>query len=165
MHSVTAHLGLGSNLGDRAARIGEAVDRLGRADGVTSIAVSSLYETSPVGGPPQGWFLNAAARVVTTLTPRELLAAALAVERAMGRVRAVANGPRVIDVDVLLYGDRVVAEPDLVVPHPELARRRFVLAPLTELAADVIHPLEGASIAALLARLPAGEEEVRRYER
>jgi len=164
MEPVTAHLGLGSNLGDRVACIAEAVERLRRCEGITSIEVSSLYETSPVGGPPQGWFVNAAARVATRLSPRELLEECLAVEHAMGRVRTVSNGPRPIDLDVLLYGALVIAEPGLSIPHPELARRRFVLVPLAELAPAAIHPLERASIATLLERLPPGCESVRRYE-
>lgn len=164
MDPVTTHLGLGSNLGDRGARLGEAAERLRHADGIVSVALSSFYETSPVGGPPQGWFLNAAARVVTTSPPRELLATCLEIERAMGRVRGPVNGPRVIDLDVLLYADRVVAEPGLLIPHPEMLRRRFVLVPLAEIAANVLHPVERESIASLLERLPASSETVRRYE-
>jgi 2-amino-4-hydroxy-6-hydroxymethyldihydropteridine diphosphokinase len=146
-------LGLGSNLGDREAAIDAALARLA-ARGVSVRARSSTWLTEPVGGPPQGWFLNAAASVGTALEPRELLAAALEVEREMGRVRSERNGPRTIDVDILLFGDRRIDEPGLTVPHPRLHERRFVLAPLAEIAPSLVHPALGLTIAALLERCP-----------
>lgn len=146
-------LGLGSNLGDREAAIVGALARLaGR--GVSVRARSSTWLTEPVGGPPQGFFLNAAAGVETGLAPLELLAAALEVEREMGRVRRERNGPRTIDVDLLLYGDRRVDEPGLTLPHPRLHERRFVLAPLAEIAPTLVHPVLGLTIAELLERCP-----------
>jgi 2-amino-4-hydroxy-6-hydroxymethyldihydropteridine diphosphokinase len=146
-------LGLGSNLGDREAAIDDALARLaGR--GVSVRARSSTWLTEPVGGPPQGWFLNAAVGVETDLEPVDLLAAALAVEHEMGRVRAERNGPRTIDVDLLLFGDRRIDAPGLTVPHPRLHERRFVLAPLAEIAPTLVHPTLGATIAALLERCP-----------
>jgi 2-amino-4-hydroxy-6-hydroxymethyldihydropteridine diphosphokinase len=146
-------LGLGSNLGDREAAIDDALARLaGR--GVSVRARSSTWLTEPVGGPPQGWFLNAAVGVETRLEPAALLDAALAVEHEMGRVRAERNGPRTIDVDLLLFGDRRIDAPGLTVPHPRLHERRFVLAPLAEIAPLLVHPTLGLTIAALLARCP-----------
>jgi len=129
-----AFLGLGSNLGDRRRYLTEAVQSLtGRA------AVSCVYETDPVGGPSgQQPYLNCVVELVTPLTPRQLLGICHRLESAAGRVRADRWGPRSLDVDVLLVGDLQVAEPDLVVPHPRMWERRFVLAPLAELAPELV---------------------------
>ncbi len=128
-----AYLGIGSNLGDRAARLQEAVDGLAAADGVTIADVSPVYETDPVGGPEQPQYLNAVVAVDTDRTPRELLEIAQRLEDEAERVRGERWGPRTLDVDVLLVGDEEVAEPDLVVPHPRMYERAFVMVPLADL--------------------------------
>ena len=137
---VRAYLGLGSNLGDRAAHLQSAVDGLRTVAGVTVVAVSRVYETDPVGGPEQGPFLNAVVALDTALTPHELLGEAQALEQAARRVRIEHWGPRTLDVDVLLYGDETVVTPDLVVPHPRLGERGFVLAPLRDVAPGLVDP-------------------------
>jgi 2-amino-4-hydroxy-6-hydroxymethyldihydropteridine diphosphokinase len=132
-----AFLGLGSNLGDRRAALRQAVAALREGGDVT--AVSPLYETEPVGGPEdQGAFLNIVVELATADSPRQLLIRCQALEEAAHRVRTVRFGPRTLDADVLLVGDLVVDEPDLVVPHPRLWERRFVLAPLADLAPDLV---------------------------
>jgi len=147
-----AFLGLGSNLGDRLALLQDAVDRVG-ADTRTRVdAVSSVYETDPVGGPEQEPFLNIAVRVVTRRTPLSLLALCNRVEADLGRVRTVRWGPRTVDIDVLLYEDRVVRHRDLRVPHPRLAERPFALIPLIEVAPGRRLP-GGPSLPSALARL------------
>lgn len=130
---MRAFLGLGSNLGDRWAYLREAVAALPDV-----VAVSPVYETEPVGGPEgQGPYLNLVVELDTDLSPRQLLVVARRLEKAAGRVRAERWGPRTLDVDVLLVGDLSVDEPDLVVPHPRLWERRFVVAPLADLAPDL----------------------------
>jgi 2-amino-4-hydroxy-6-hydroxymethyldihydropteridine diphosphokinase len=124
---------MGSNMGDRERYLTEAVESL---SGV--VAVSPVYETEPVGGPSQSPFLNIVVELETALTPRQLLGVAHRLESAAGRVRAEHWGPRTLDVDLLLVGDLVVDEPDLVVPHPRMWQRRFVLAPLAELAPELV---------------------------
>ena len=125
------YLGLGSNLGDRAKNIHEAVRLLGEA-GVMPVTLSSIIETDPVGGPPQGLFLNAVLKAATERSPVELLKAAHCVEAELGRVRTVRNGPRTIDVDILLYDDQTINTPELMVPHPRMREREFVMRPLRE---------------------------------
>jgi 2-amino-4-hydroxy-6-hydroxymethyldihydropteridine diphosphokinase len=133
-HKTRAFLALGSNLGDRRAYLREAI---GRLPDVT--AVSPLYETDPVGGPPgQGAYLNCVVELHTDRTPRELLAVAQAAEAAAERKRTVRWGPRTLDVDVLLVGDETVNEPDLTVPHPRMWTRGFVLVPLGDLAPELV---------------------------
>jgi len=130
----TAFLGLGSNLGDRAALLAQALARLDGTSGIRVVAVSSLYATAPVGVEDQPEFFNAAAEIRTTLTPRELLAACLRVETELGRVRLARWGPRTIDIDILLFGDLRLSEDAITLPHPRMRERAFVLAPLAEIA-------------------------------
>jgi 2-amino-4-hydroxy-6-hydroxymethyldihydropteridine diphosphokinase len=148
---VKAALGLGSNLGDRSAHLEAAVRGLAAAGKV--LRVSSFRETEPQGGPPQPRYLNGAVVLATDLAPRDLLAAALELERRAGRERTVRFGPRTLDVDLLLCGDLLVREPDLVVPHPRLHERRFVLEPLAEIAPDWIVPGLHRTVRELLADL------------
>jgi 2-amino-4-hydroxy-6-hydroxymethyldihydropteridine diphosphokinase len=144
-----AFIGLGSNLGDREAALRGALELLGE----DVVAVSSFRETEPVGYLDQPAFLNAAAALETGLEPRALLERLLGVERELGRTReGPRHGPRTIDLDLLVYDDRVIDEPGLVVPHPRLAERRFVLEPLAELDPDLVVPGQGG-VAELLSRL------------
>ena len=151
-----ALLGLGSNLGDRGANVRRALELLAERGAASVVAVSTLCETAPEGGPPQGDFLNAAALVETELRPRELLAALKAVERALGRRPGGPRwGPREVDLDLLLYDALVVDEPDLQVPHPRMHERRFVLEPAAEVAPSMRHPTLGRTVQELLAGLDA----------
>jgi 2-amino-4-hydroxy-6-hydroxymethyldihydropteridine diphosphokinase len=157
----TAYIALGSNLGDRAKTLATATHRLGRLGRVE--ACSSLYETEPVGFHDQPAFLNAVLALETELKPVQLLHALLAIERELGRDRSqgVVNGPRTLDLDLLLMGDTVVATKELTLPHPALVQRRFVLAPLAEIAPHLRHPQHGQTIAEMLALLPdEGENRV-----
>ena len=131
---TAAYLGLGSNLGDRLAHLQGAVDGLAESDGISVVAVSEVYETAPVGGPEQPDYLNAVVAVETALAARDLFEVARGLEDAAARVREERWGPRTLDVDVLVVGDERVDTPDLVVPHPRLRERGFVLAPLADVA-------------------------------
>lgn len=135
---IRAYLGIGSNLGDRLDHLQRGVDRIDAAPHVRVVAVSPVYETTPVGGPPQGDFLNAVVAVETTLDPHALLTVCAAVEAAADRVREVRWGPRTLDVDVLLFDDLRLDDPDLTIPHPRMLERAFVLAPLHDLAPDLV---------------------------
>ena len=146
-------VGLGSNLGDREATLAAAITELARLPETTVLARSRTLETAPVGGPPQGPFLNGAVRLATALPPAALLASLLAIERAHGRVRRERWGPRTLDLDLLWIRDRVVDEPGLCVPHPRLGERIFALAPLVELVEDARDPRTGARYADVLAAL------------
>ncbi|MFZ0738691.1 MAG: 2-amino-4-hydroxy-6-hydroxymethyldihydropteridine diphosphokinase [Candidatus Acidiferrales bacterium] len=149
----TAYLSLGSNMGDREANLARAVEEL-RRRGVHILRQSSLYETEPLEIRQQAWFLNYVVEIETTATPSELLAMLLEIEREMGRLRGTKYGPRLIDMDILLYGATVVDTPELTVPHPKMTERRFVLVPLNELASDIRHPVLRKTIAELLAETP-----------
>ena len=150
---ISVLLGLGSHLGDRRGVIDRAVHLLGEIDGVELKSLSSLIETEPVGGPPQGNYLNGAAELETVLEPLALLRCLQGVEAELGRVRKVLNGPRNIDLDILLYGDSVIEAGDLLVPHPRMCERTFVLGPLSEIAPERVHPVKGKSIEELFEEL------------
>jgi 2-amino-4-hydroxy-6-hydroxymethyldihydropteridine diphosphokinase len=154
-----AYLSLGSNLGDRAANLAQAIAQLGTAGQL--LAVSSLYETQPQDVPDQPWFLNRVAALETEKTPRELLQFALQVEAEMGRLRLSKKGPRKIDIDLILFGGYVLAEPNLKIPHPAMHQRRFVLEPLVEIAPSARHPVLEKTAVELLSAL-AEPQTVRR---
>jgi 2-amino-4-hydroxy-6-hydroxymethyldihydropteridine diphosphokinase len=151
---VRAVIGLGANLGDPAAQLRTAIAAIGRIADTRVLAVSSFYRTAPVGYLAQPEFVNAAVAVETTLAPRALLDALQAIEAAAGRERRFKDAPRTLDLDILLYGDRVADEPGLMLPHPRLHERAFALAPLVEIAPDAVVPGHGRA-ADLLARCAA----------
>jgi len=146
-------LGLGSNVGDRERNIVEAVARLERR-GFQVARRSALYLTEPVALLPQGWFVNAVVSGTTSLSPEQLLREGLEVERELGRVRDRHHGPRTMDVDLLVFGDTILDTPDLVLPHPRLHERRFVLVPLHDVAPGLRHPVLEKTVAELLRDCP-----------
>lgn len=145
------YLGLGSNVGDREATLERALGRL-EACGFRATRRSSLYLTEPVGGPPQAWFVNAVVEGESKLGPAALLDACLSVEAELGRVREIENGPRTIDIDLLLYGALLASTPRLTLPHPRLHERLFVLIPLAELDPQLRHPRLGLTAVELIER-------------
>jgi 2-amino-4-hydroxy-6-hydroxymethyldihydropteridine diphosphokinase len=155
------YLSLGSNIGDRERNLREAIERLGGA-GIAVLRVSPVYETEPVDFAGQPWFLNLAVEAETALFPMQLLARTSRIERELGRVRSTPKGPRTLDIDILLYGDTVVHTPRLGIPHPRMAQRRFVLAPLADLDPRLRHPVTHQTIAELLAAAPP--DRVRRWQ-
>lgn len=150
----TVYLGLGSNVGDCRHNLETALAKLAAPD-LRILRVSSIYETEPIGFAAQHWFLNLVAEVETDLFPMQLLSRIAKVEKALGRVRTVRNGPRTLDIDILLYGQAVVHSVKLEIPHPRMAERRFVLAPLAELAPDLRHPVTHEAIRTMLEAAPA----------
>ena len=157
-------LGLGSNLGDRASNIARCLELLEDfSSSSSSTTVSALYETSPEGFQAQPPFLNAVCRMWTTLGPFQLLARLAGIEAALGRRRLFPNAPRELDVDILMYGQRVLKTPSLTIPHPRMAERAFVLAPLAEIAPQLRHSVLGETVSTLLRRLPEGTRGVRRW--
>ena len=157
---VSAYVALGSNLGDRRAHLDAALAALDALPGTRLDAVSAIYETAPVGPPGQQDYLNAVARLATRLVPLSLLDALLSVEQSRGRIRAERWGPRTLDLDLLIHGDAVLAEPRLTLPHPRVHERAFVLVPLADLAPDLL--LRGRTVAQHLA--PLDRSGVRRID-
>ena len=154
---TTAYLGLGSNLGDRENNLRMAVSLLRQQ--VSLLALSSVYETEPWGYISQPTFLNLVYAVEASLSPQELLALAQGVERELGRVPTFRYGPRIMDVDILLYGDEVIETDDIQIPHPLFSERAFVLVPLAEIAPGLVHPALGKSMAELFKEV-SGKEKV-----
>jgi 2-amino-4-hydroxy-6-hydroxymethyldihydropteridine diphosphokinase len=150
---ITCFVGLGANQERPVEQCLKAVQRMHAADGIRVLRRSSLYRTEPVGIQDQDWFINAVVEISTVLKAEELLQALLAIERLMGRQRETRRGPRIIDLDILLYGQQVIRSPDMIIPHPEFHKRRFVLIPFYEISPYVIHPAFGVSIRGLLDRL------------
>lgn len=158
-----AYLSLGSNIGDRQAHLHDAIALLGEYGRMT--AVSSFYETEPVEFTDQAWFINCAVALETSLRPDELMAHILEIEQQMGRKRVQRKGPRLIDIDILLFGDVVVNKPELTIPHRAMVDRRFVLEPLLEIAPEVVHPVLKKTMRELLDGLPDGQAVRRLVEK
>jgi 2-amino-4-hydroxy-6-hydroxymethyldihydropteridine diphosphokinase len=150
-----AYLSLGSNLGDRASNLRSAISQLKSAGSLR--AVSAFYETQPVEVPDQPWFLNCVIALETEKTAKQILEFALKTEAYMGRLRMSDKGPRNIDIDIVLFGEQIVNEPGLRIPHPAMLQRRFVLEPLAEVAPEACHPLLRKTVRELLAELPEGQ--------
>jgi 2-amino-4-hydroxy-6-hydroxymethyldihydropteridine diphosphokinase len=156
------YLSLGSNIGDRAANLNAAIAELPGA-GVSVSKVSSFYETEPVDYLQQDWFLNCVVEGETDLRAQNLLTRLREIETRLGSKKVIAKGPRILDIDILLYGDETIATAELQVPHPRMTQRRFVLVPLAEIAPDLRHPSWNASAKELLAAT-ADHSEVRRFD-
>ncbi|MGA8942321.1 MAG: 2-amino-4-hydroxy-6-hydroxymethyldihydropteridine diphosphokinase [Thermoactinomyces sp.] len=160
---VTAYLGLGANLGDRKKQLNRAIERLNHIKGIHVLKISSLYETAPIGYVDQPPFYNQAIKIETSLTPGDLLEHLLLVEQELHRVREIRWGPRTIDIDLLLYGHCIIQQENLIVPHPRMTERAFVLIPLLEIAGDLPIPGTGKKISQLIAELP-GKQGISKLE-
>ena len=158
---VTAYIGLGANLGDREANIKRALEEIVRK-GCRLVRISSMYETAPVGFEDQPDFLNTVAEIETEAGPAELLAVLDEIEQKIGRRETFKWGPRIVDLDILLYGDRILEEDNLKIPHPEMHKRAFVLSPLAEIAPDALHPVLGLTARELSEKV--GQKGVRKIE-
>ena len=155
---VEAYIAIGSNIGDREANIKKAFDALKKR--IQIVKTSSLYETKPMYIEDQGWFLNCALKVETDLAPKELLKFLKNIEQKLGRKTVKRNGPRIIDLDILFYGDQILKEDDLQVPHPKIGERPFVLVPLAEIAPNLIHPVNKKTIVDMLSELNYDKSEI-----
>jgi len=152
-----AYLSLGSNVGDREKNLRAAISRLGQNALGHVVSTSPFYETEPVEFTDQAWFLNAVVAFETDATPEQLMRSLLTTEQEMGRTRTQKKGPRTIDIDILLFGDAVIDSPDLTIPHLAMPERRFVLAPLAEIAPEAQHPVLKKTVQEMLDALPPGQ--------
>ena len=146
----TAYIGIGSNVGDTLNNCRKAIELIHQINGCKVTGRSAFYRTEPVGATSQDWYVNGVIRIETILGPHELLKSLLSIESAMGRIRRQKWEPRVIDLDILLYGDKIIEESDLRIPHPLMHQRRFVLMPMAQLNPGLIHPVEGRSMSELM---------------
>jgi len=153
LNGIICYIGIGSNLGNALKNCQHAVESLSLTAGVEITRVSPFYKTEPVGIENQNMFINAVVEIRTVLSARNLFQALQSIEKDMGRDREVKGGPRIIDLDLLFYGQEVIQDADLIVPHPEIQRRRFVLEPICEIASYLIHPDFGVSMRGLKDRL------------
>ncbi len=155
-----SYIAIGSNLGDRLKNCNHAVQRIDALTGCRVVKRSPWFRTSPVGMDTDEWFINGVAEIDTDLSPRELLHSLLQIEKSMGRVRKKKWESRIIDLDILLYGNSIIHDPELKIPHPLMHERRFVLVPMESIAPDLIHPVLGTSIKEMLNNLGNNDERV-----
>lgn len=153
---MISFIAMGSNIEDREQYLTKAIEEIGKRHKV--LLSSSIYETEPVGYADQSWFLNAVIQVETEFSPEKLLEDVLAIEEKLKRVRVIKNGPRTMDLDILFYQDQVINTDNLIIPHPRLHERAFVLVPLNEIAPDFMHPILKKSVASILKDTPEQEE-------
>jgi 2-amino-4-hydroxy-6-hydroxymethyldihydropteridine diphosphokinase len=161
---TVVYIGIGSNLGDRQGNCLRAVERMDRLAGCRITSCSDWFLTKPVGVEGQEWYVNGVVSLTTDISPQDLLKRLLAIEADMGRIRRERWGPRNIDLDILLFGQEIVQESTLKIPHPRMHLRRFVLEPMTQLAPDFVHPGLGLSIEVLLEKLPKDDQVVTRMK-
>jgi 2-amino-4-hydroxy-6-hydroxymethyldihydropteridine diphosphokinase len=159
-----AYIGIGSNMADPHRNCLEAVERIGRIEGCTITSVSGLYLTEPVGVKAQEWYINGAVGISTGLSPFDLIRKLLDIEEDMGRVRTMKWGPRIIDLDILLFGQDIINDNVLTVPHPVMHLRRFVMAPMADLAPDLMHPVLGKTMIELYREIPPDDQVIKRVE-
>ena len=159
-----AYIGFGSNIGDRLKHLQNAIHALSKMEGIVLEQISSIYKTAPVGYEAQGQFLNGVAAIQTSLSPLSLLQTLKDIETVIGRQHRIRWGPREIDLDILIYGDLCVQTEELVIPHPEMHLRGFVLVPLAEIAPNLVHPVFQESIQTLLNRLKNGKSVLKKED-
>lgn len=160
----TAYIGIGSNMGDPRRNCLDAIDRIGRLDDCKILSVSGLYLTEPVGVRDQEWYINGAVSISTGLTALDLIGKLMEIEANMGRVRTMKWGDRVIDLDILLFGQDIINYENLSVPHPMMHLRRFVMGPMSDLAPDLMHPVLGRTMIELFREIPVDEQSIKRVE-